>query len=94
LYGIKEDNASSSLIMEGEGFEMALLNVHDISKAATITPKHIQPLENVRTAANIKPLCPIRDHEIRWNGAFNMFQCALYLRKVIDHWTLSNPLFT
>jgi hypothetical protein len=99
LYGIDdedtddEDATLSLVIEESEGFETVLLKIREISKAATVTPKRIISFENVCTAANIKPLRPIRDHAIRWNATFNMLERALYLRKAIDLWTRSNPLF-
>jgi len=100
MYGNDQENidedadAPSLVIKEGEGFETVLLKIREISKAATVTPKRIQSFENVCTAANIKPLRLIRDHAIRWNATFNMLERALYLRKAIDLWTRSNPLFT
>jgi hypothetical protein len=99
LYGVDdedtgdEDAIPSLVIEEGEGFETVLLKIREISKAATVTTKRIISFEDVCTAANIKPLRPIRDHTIRWNATFKMLERALYLRKAIDLWTRSNLLF-
>ena len=87
------DDVSGFEIEDTQDFKTVLLKIRTISKAATVTQKRILSFLSFCQAANLKPLRPIRDHAIRWSATFNMLQRALYLRRAIDMWTQSQPIF-
>ena len=87
------NDVSSFDIEDTHDFKTVLLKIRTISKAATVTQKRILSFQSFCQAANLKPLRPIRDHAIRWSATFNMLKRALYLRRAIDMWTQSQPIF-
>jgi len=87
------EDASSFNIADTTDFKTVLLKIRIISKAATVTQKRILSFQSFCQAADLKPLRPIRDHTIRWSATFNMLERALYLRRAIDMWTQSQPIF-
>src|SRR5213078_477814 len=87
------NDVSSFDIEDTHDFKTVLLKIRTISKAATVTQKRILSFQSFCQAANLKPLRPIRDHAIRWNATFNMLKRVLYLRRAIDMWTQSQPIF-
>src|SRR5579859_8154118 len=86
-------DAASFDIEDTHDFKTVLLKVRTISKAAIVTQIRILSFQPFCQAANLKPLHPIRDHAIRWSATFNMLERALYLRRAIDMWTQSQPIF-
>ena len=80
-------------IADTQDFKTVLLKIRTISKSATVTQKRILSFLSFCQAADLKPLRPVRDHAIRWSATFNMLARALYLRRAIDMWTQSQPIF-
>jgi hAT family C-terminal dimerisation region len=87
------DDAASFNIDDTKDFKTVLLKVRTICNAATVTQKCILSFLTFCQATNLTPLRPIRDHAIRWSATFNMLRRALYLRRAIDMWTQSQPIF-
>src|SRR5579859_4019065 len=80
-------------IEDTQDFKAVLEKVRTISKAATVTQKHILSFDSYCQAAKLKPLRPIRDHAIRWSATFNMLERVVYLKPAIDMWTRSEDKY-
>jgi hypothetical protein len=93
---IDEDKDEESEVYKAvttNDFPSTLKKLRMISKAANFPQSRIIAFEQFCIASQIKPLRPIRDHDIRWNATFHMLERAVYLRGAIDSWTRSKPEF-
>src|SRR5208282_890801 len=83
----------SSNILNEVSFVSALQKVRSISKTVNFPQSRIIAFQRFCEINDLKPLRPIRDHAIRWSATFKMVECAVYLRRAIDQWTISKSIY-
>ena len=87
------DDDDDFIINETNDFASTLQKLRTIARTANFPQGRILAFEQFCAALGLKCLRPIRDHAIRWSATYNMLERAVYLRRAIDAWTRSKPIY-